>query len=62
MKRLTRLAAITLVLVAVLAMLAACNASTPAQPSCYEVDHPKAKRPTGPKVKAPAPRVPAKRR
>lgn len=46
MKRLARPAAITLALVAVLAMLAACGVEDPAEPSCYEidVDHPKTKR------------------
>ncbi|PPS86432.1 hypothetical protein [Streptomyces sp. MH60] len=64
MKRLTRPAAIVLALVAALAMLAACDVEAPAEPSCYEIDidHPKAKKPTGPKAKAPAKRVPTKRR
>lgn len=61
MKRLTRYAAIVLALVAAPVMLVACDFKDhTAQPSCYEidVDAPKVKKPTGPKVTAPALRTP----
>ncbi|AKZ59175.1 exported protein of unknown function [Streptomyces ambofaciens ATCC 23877] len=64
MKRLTRHLAVVLALVAALAMLAACDIDDTAQPSCVEVDvdAPKVKKPTGPKITAPALRIPTKRK
>ena len=64
MKRLTRYLVFALAVIAALAMLAACDFKDhTGQPSCVEldVDAPKLKKPTGPKITAPALRTPKRK-